>query len=324
MHLPEIGSLFDNHYRLLNVLGQGGFATVMLAEDTDTGEKVVLKFPDINQLGDPAVYERFRRELAIGKLLDHPDLPVAIASSDGTPPYLVLTFVEGKPLAEVLQARVKIDSQDAINMIINLLETLDYCHSKGVYHRDLKPENLLLGPDGHLKILDFGIALMEGVPRVTWRGFSGLMGTPEYMAPEQIRGERGGACSDIYAAGCLLYHLLSGRPPYTGDNPLAIMHQHLTSSPRPLTQICPELPPGVAAVVQRAMRRRKEERYSSAGKMAADLRQPDCVDLKWLTMPDPPLGAVFSETHTPWWIVGGAILLGIGLAMIAVFLNWHK
>ena len=196
-----------------------------------------MKVPHIAQLGDPAVDERFRREVAIGKLLNHSDVPVALAISEDSPPYLVLKYAEGESLAKVLNDKGRLPADQVTKIVANLLDALHYCHERGVYHRDIKPENLVLAPDGHLKILDFGIALMEGSPRVTWRGFSGLMGTPEYMAPEQIKGERGGAKTDIYAVGCLLYHLLSGAPPFTGDNPLTIMYQHMTKDPHPLTSI---------------------------------------------------------------------------------------
>lgn len=327
MRLPEINDIFENRYKLLRLLGQGGFARVFLAEDSQTSEKVVIKFPDITQLGDPAIYERFRRELAIGKLLNHPDLPVALSYSEGNPPYLVLKYVEGTSLAQVLNEKGKFPVEQAVNMVINLLEALHHCHEQKVFHRDLKPENLLLAPDGHLKILDFGIALLEGGPRVTWRGFSGLMGTPEYMAPEQIKGERGGAKSDIYSAGCLLYHLLAGKTSFTGDNPLSIMHQHLTADPRPLTEIVPKLNPGIWAVIRKATRRRKEERYATALDMATDLRQPQNVDLEWLTKPDPPLISVMTDRRTPWLAIGGAILAGILLALLIAFFNfgyWKK
>lgn len=229
--------------------------------------------------------------------------------------------MEGETLANVLEEKGTFPVEQAVNLVINLLEAIYYCHEKGIYHRDIKPENLLLAPDGHIKILDFGIALMEGGPRVTWRGFSGLMGTPEYMAPEQIRGERGGAQSDIYSTGCLLYHLLVGNPPFTGENPLSIMHQHLTTDPRPVTDILPKLHPGIWAVIKRALRRRKEERYSTALEMANDLRHPEKVDQIWLKKPDPPLVAVMTSERTPWLVIGGAIIAGLVLALIFVSLS---
>jgi len=317
--IPEIGDTFENRYKLLKQLGQGGFASAFLAEDVLTSEKIVLKFPDITQLGDPAVYERFRRELAIGKLLNHPDLPVALTCSEGSPPYLVLKFIEGENLASVLHEKGSFPVDQAVNLVANLLDAIHHCHEQGVYHRDIKPENLLLAPDGHLKILDFGIALMEGGPRVTWRGFSGLMGTPEYMAPEQIRGERGGARSDIYSIGCLLYHLLVGNPPFTGDDPLSIMNQHLTTDPRPLTDILPKIDRRIWAVIKRALRRRKEERYATTLEMVNDLRNPENVDLEWLNKSDPPLVAVMTNERSPWLFVGIAITVGIVLALFFVY-----
>ena len=317
----EIGSIFENRYKLLLSLGHGGFADVFLAEDLDSNVKVVIKIPDISQLGDPAIYERFRREMAIGKLLYHPDLPATLALSDGTPPYLVLKYMEGESLAKILKEKGRFPVDQTIVMVTNLLDVLDYCHLKGVYHRDLKPENLLLGRDGHLKIIDFGIAVMEGAPRVTWRGFSGLIGTPEYMAPEQIKGERGGASSDLYAMGCLTYRLLSGTPPFTGDNPLAIMYQHMTESPKPLTEILPELQPGIWAAIRKSLRRRKGERYATATEMAEDLRHPEKVDLKWIDEPDPPMMAFFPNRRNNWLIIGGSVLIAIILALLFVFLR---
>ena len=317
----EIGSIFENRYKILLPLGHGGFASVFLAEDLQSSDKVVVKIPDISQLGDPAVYERFRREMAIGKLLDHPDLPTTLAISDGSPPYLVLKYAEGESLAKTLKEKGKFPVDQTVALVANLLDALDYCHQKGVYHRDLKPENLLLAPDGHLKIIDFGIAVMEGAPRVTWRGFSGLIGTPEYMAPEQIKGERGGVRSDIYAIGCLTYHLLSGTPPFTGDNPLTIMYQHMTEVPKPLTEILPDLHPGIWAAIRRSIRRRKEERYSSAREMADDLRHPEKADLKWIDEPDPPMVTILPTRRTNWLIIAGSVLIAIILTLLLVFLR---
>jgi serine/threonine-protein kinase len=326
MWTPEAGTVVDDRYRLVRPLGHGGFAGAWLAEDTGTGKRVVMKFPDISQLGDPAVYERFRREIAIGKLLDHPDVPTALSFSEGNPPYppyLVLKYMEGESLVRLLEEKERLPQDQAADMVSNLLEVLHYCHQQGVCHRDIKPENLLLGTDGRLKIIDFGIAVMSGAPRVTWRGFSGLMGTPEYMAPEQIKGERGNARSDIYAVGCLLYQLLAGVPPFTSDNPLTTMYQHLTENPKPLTTIRPDLQPGIWAVVRRALRRRKDERYSSALEMANDLRQLQNVDLRWLTEPDPPFASVAPNNGINWTFIMVAALFGVVLALLFYFLNRH-
>ena len=139
------------------------------------------------------------------------------------------------------------------------------------------------------------------------------------MAPEQVKGERGGAQSDIYSVGCLIYQLMSGNPPFTGDNPLTVMYQHMTANPKPLTAIIPELHPGIWAATRRALRRRKEERYNSAQEMVIDLKDPQNVDLKWLTEPDPPMTSVLPSKKTNWVVIGGAALLGIGLALLFFF-----
>lgn len=284
----------------------------------------MVKIPYSDQLQDPAINERFRREMEIGKLLNHPDVPAALALSKGDPPYLVLQYVEGKSLIKILNDKGRFPIDQATQMIADLLDTLHYCHQKGVYHRDLKPENLLLAPDGRLKIVDFGIALMEGAPRVTWRGFSGLMGTPEYMSPEQIRGERGSAASDIYAIGCLTYHLLSGAPPFTGDNPMAVMNQHMTQSPDPLLHLLPELHPGTWAAILKSLRRRKQERYSCAQAMADDLRHPENADLRWINEPDPPLVTATppaKRNRVP--MIAAAISVIVFLMLLFVLLRNH-
>lgn len=316
---PEPGTVIDGRYRIVKLLGHGGFAGTYLADDTKENKKVALKLPDLNQLGDPAVYERFRREMAIGQLLHHPDLTVAIDFSEGTPPYLAFHYLEGETLATMLDEKRLPTVTQAVEMVANLLDALDYCHKKGVYHRDIKPENLMVGNDGHLKIIDFGIAMMSNSPRVTWRGFSGLIGTPEYMSPEQIKGERGNEKSDIYAAGCLLYHMIAGVPPYTGDNPMTTMYQHLTSSPKPLTELRPGINVGIWACVCHAMRRRKEERYSSASQMAQDLRHLNQADLKYIDLPDPPMVAVTQNKNFNkymWLLVGIACLAVIGIGVL--------
>ena len=317
----EVGTIFDNRFKLVSTLGQGGFASTYLAEDLQTNNKVVLKFPDITQLGDPAVYERFRREIAIGKLLNHPDLPSALTYSEGNPPFLVLNYVEGESIASVMNGKLKFTVDEVIELSANLLEALHYCHEKGICHRDIKPENLLLGADGHIKVIDFGISGMEGAPRVTYRGFSGLMGTPEYMSPEQIKGERGGAKSDIYAVGCLIYFLLAGVPPYTGDNPLTVMYQHMTANMKPLTDIRKDVSPSLYAVIKRSLRRRKEERYGSALEMANDLRNLQNVDLSFLTKPDPPLASVASTKKSSWFIIIGSIILVLALIVLFIILR---
>ena len=321
---PEAGTIISGRYEVMKLLGQGGYAGTYLARDLKSNSMVALKLPNLNELGDPAVYERFKRELSIGKILQHPDLFVAIDSSEDTPPYLVFHYIETESLAAVLERGKLFSPAQAVEMTANLLDALEYCHSKGVCHRDIKPENLMVGSDGHLKVIDFGIAMMSNSPRVTWRGFSGLVGTPEYMSPEQIKGERGGVQSDIYAVGCLLYHMISGHPPYTGDNPMTVMYQHLTAQPKPLTEINAAVRPGIWGVICHAMRRRKSERYASAAEMAKDLRNLDEVDMTYTTMPDPPMVAVSQSRHLNkllWILVGVTVIAAVVFCVVLYFLH---
>jgi serine/threonine-protein kinase len=270
------------------------------------------------------VYERFKREISIGKLLQHPDLIVAFDYSEDQPPYLVFDYLDGENLGVLLDQKKLFSIDQTIEMIVNLLDALNYCHSKGVCHRDIKPENIMVGSDGHLKIIDFGIAMTINSPRVTWRGFSGLVGTPEYMSPEQIKGERGNEKSDIYAVGCLLYHMIAGVPPYVGDNPMATMYQHLTAKPKPLFAFNSKVSPVIWAVICHAMRRKKEERYDSASLMAQDLRNLDGVDMQYADMPDPPMVSISKNKHfnkIVWIIIGLILLLGIGLGLFLYYGN---
>lgn len=155
--MPELGTIFENKYKLIETLGHGGFAGAYLGENIETKEKVVIKIPDISKLGDPAVYERFKREMNIGKLLDHPDLPATLEFSEGLTPFIIMKFMEGELLSTILKEKGKLPVSLTVEMTANLLDALDYCHQKGVYHRDLKPENLILSPDGHLKIWISGL-----------------------------------------------------------------------------------------------------------------------------------------------------------------------
>jgi len=313
-------------YLVERPLGRGGEAAVFRGRDLRTDAPVVLKFLEPAHLGEVAAYERFRREVAIGRLLHHPGVPRLLeACEDGTPPYLVLEYAEGQSLRTVLEEGRPVPVARAVEIAANLAEVVAYCHRHRVYHRDLKPENVLVGAGGRVTIIDFGIALLEGAPRVTWRGFSGLVGTPEYMAPEQIRGERGGPETDVYALGVILYELLAGHPPYRSPNPLSTMYQHLNMDPEPLTRVRPDLPPAIAAIVARAMRRRTQERYADAGEMLGALRHPGAVDLGVLSRPDPPLSAPMSTNllRHPLVILGLVAAGTAALVVIAELLLRH-
>ncbi|HEY3367026.1 MAG TPA: serine/threonine-protein kinase [Symbiobacteriaceae bacterium] len=320
----NLGDQID-HFVLQRPLGQGGMARTYVAQDTHTGQEVVLKFPDPNQIGDVATYERFRRELAIAQRLQHRAIPRLVsAREDGFRPYLALEYVEGKPLNDLIRSG-RLTVAEVEGIAGQLAEVLAYCHQQGVVHRDLKPANLLLAPDGKLHVIDFGIASVVGMPRVTWRGFSGLAGSPEYMAPEKIQGERGTSRADIYAVGITLYELLVGSAPYRDEHPLSTMCLHLEGTPEPLLRRRPDTPLYLAAVIARCMRRRAAERYADGTELQGALQHPEQVNLELLDRPDPPLGGRFGAKvdHNSLSVLLLAAVSGLALALLLFVLLYR-
>lgn len=253
-------------YTVSRRLGQGGMSDVFLARDADNERDVVLKFPHEDLMGDVTSHERFNREVKIGKLLNHPHIQrlYELAHTGGSE-HLVLEFVPGDSMRHFLRERDnhhrKEDFKDVVDFGVQIGSALAYAHSHSVAHRDLKPENIIVTPDRQAKVMDFGIALLQGARRVTWGPMSTQVGTPDYMAPEQIQGARGDARTDIYSLGMILYEYLTGRLPYTGDSPLAIMNQHVNVRPPAMHQFRHDVPPALEEVIMKAIRRKPEERW---------------------------------------------------------------
>lgn len=311
----DAGSTLDR-YTIVSTLGQGGMAMVYRARDTQDNREVVLKVPYDYLLGDPALYERFQRELAIGRTLDHPHIQKCIATgAHDDMPYVVMEYVDGVLLRDVIHRRAPLPVAEAIDITVQLCDAMSYCHDRHIYHRDLKPENILVTPDDQVKVMDFGIALMQGARRVTWQGLSAVMGTPDYMAPEQIKGQRGDAATDIYALGVMLYEMLSGEVPYRGDNAFAIMSQHITAPPPRLRPRNAEVSDVLERVVARAMQRDPARRYANAGALAHDLTHLETLDLDQL----PPLEEAPASARRQQWR-DALRLLALVLAIIALLL----
>ena len=261
----ESGSRIDQ-YEVLTSLGAGAYAQTYKARDTCNGSIVVLKIADPMLFADPAIYARFRREAQIARTLDHPG--VVQSPDDGSTrsePYLVLEYIDGENFRRRLQS---FDGPLPLDLAIQwgreLASVLIYLHEQGIVHRDLKPENVLVTSDDHLKVIDFGTALIEGAKRLTWRHLTESVGTPDYMSPEQIQGGRGDHRSDIYAWGVMMYEFLAGRVPFGGDNWMVVMAEHLTKNPEPIHKRNPKVPRALEAVVLKAMRRYPEHRYADA------------------------------------------------------------
>jgi serine/threonine-protein kinase len=191
--------------------------------------------------------------------------------------YMVMEWVNGRLLRQVLQEKGKLPIERATKIAVDIADALDYIHRKGVVHRDLKPENIMLDGDDNIKLIDFGIAGKEGARRLTFAKLSQVMGTPDYISPEQVKGKRGDGRSDIYALGVMLYEMLTGKTPFQGQNPFAIMNDRLMNNPIPPREVNPDISPQVQEVIYRALEREPQNRYSTANEFAWDLEHLDQV-----------------------------------------------
>jgi serine/threonine-protein kinase len=260
-------------------------ADVYRALDMERQRSVVLKLPQPATAGDLAMFNRYRREIEIGVRLDHPGIQRLL--SDPRTPYIVLDYVEGENLRTYLRSHRRLSADEVLRIGVQLTEVLEYVHSQGVVHRDLKPDNIVMQPDGSVRLMDFGIALRLASRRLTFSHLTNAIGTPDYMAPEQVRGERGDVRTDVYAVGVLLFELLTGRVPYPADDALEAMRRKVETEPPLVRRLRPDAPEALQAAVYRALRRRPEERYQSMAELQHDLKQLDSVVIPTY-MPDVP------------------------------------
>jgi serine/threonine-protein kinase len=318
----EPGQQLDR-YQIVEQLGAGAYAKTYKAIDTTTGETVVLKLADGNLFADPANFNRYRREAEVAKRLDHPGVQRAVDSGAvRTEPYLVLQYVDGEPLRRRLRGKNPLPIDLVIDWGRQLADTLAYLHSHGIVHRDLKPENVLVTPNNRLVVNDFGTARLAGARRLTWKHLSEALGTPDYMSPEQVQGERGDARSDIYTWGVMMYEMLTGRVPFGGDNSLAVMAGHMQGHPKPIRKLRPDVPPALEAVVLHAMRRYPEHRYSSADAIVQDLDRLDTLDPATYDLsPEKPMGgmAASDSARRLWaWV---AIIAASFIGLVAIIIT---
>jgi serine/threonine-protein kinase len=271
-------------YTVAHALGHGGMSNVYLAHDDQEDRQVVLKFPHEDMLGDIATYERFTREVKIGLLLNHPNIQNLYELAHvNKNEFLVLEYVDGVTMREYLRLREKevspMDYKVAIDIGLQIAKALSYAHDNHVAHRDLKPENVIITPDGIAKVMDFGIASIQGARRVTWGPMTAQVGTPDYMSPEQIQGGRGDSRTDVYALGMILYEFIAKRLPYDGDNALAVMNQHVTMKAPPLHFFREDVPPALEEIIMKAIRRNPQDRWPSFKEMIAAMENWDSVDV---------------------------------------------
>jgi serine/threonine-protein kinase len=265
-----INTLFDGRYRILRKLGAGGMANVYLAEDEELGRRVAIKILNDRYANDESFIERFRREAKSAAALSHPNI-VSIydrGEAEGTY-YIAMEVIEGRSLKELILTRGPLPIQQAIAYTLEILDALRFAHRHGIIHRDVKPHNILVGGE-RLKVTDFGIA-RAGASQMTEAG--SIMGTAQYLSPEQARGAPVTASSDLYSVGIVLYEMLTGKVPFSGDSAIEIAMKHLNELPKPPSKIRPEIPPELDQVVLRALAKAPEDRYQTAEEFAEDLHR---------------------------------------------------
>jgi eukaryotic-like serine/threonine-protein kinase len=272
----SVGETLDQ-YKITELIARSGMASILKAIDTETGQTVALKVPYPQFESDVVFYERFRREEAIGQRLDHPNIIKVLTPRRKSRMYIAMEYVEGNSLRALMRDKRPFPPERALGYARQVCRALVYMHGQGVVHRDLKPENMLITDAEQVKIMDFGIALDESARRLTWAGLSTTIGTPDYMAPEQISGRRGDARTDIYSLGTILYEMLTANLPYEGANVYAVMKAKASQDPQPPSKWVPDLDPRLEEIVLRAIERAPRNRYVSASELLADLEDPSRV-----------------------------------------------
>ncbi len=270
--------LLGGRYELDGVVGRGGMAEVYRARDIRLDRIVAIKTLRADLARDQIFQARFRREAQSAASLNHPNIVAVYDTGEdmatGVPvPYIVMEYVDGRTVRDLLQDGHRLLPERLLEIIDGVLRALEYSHQAGIVHRDIKPGNVMVTRNGDIKVMDFGIARAMSDAQATMTQTAQVIGTAQYLSPEQARGERVDSRSDLYSTGCLLYELLTGRPPFTGDSPVAIAYQHVREDPVPPSRVDPEVPPWADAIVLKAMAKSPADRYQTAADMRADLQR---------------------------------------------------
>jgi len=273
-----LGQVVDGRYRIDSKISRSGMATIYKAFDVRENHQVALKIPHMQYESDVAFFSRFEREAEIGRILNHPNIlkfyPPDPAQSR---PYIVMELLEGRTLAQLMNDVKPFPIDDALQIGARIADALAHMHEKGVVHRDMKPQNVMICKDGTLRIMDFGIARATDMRRLTFVGFTPAMGTPDYMAPEQVKGRRGDARTDIYSLGAMLYEMVTGKLPFEADNPFLVMNARVTGDPQAPRKVNPAVPVEVEELILHAMERDPKKRYQTALEMKAQLEDTSLV-----------------------------------------------
>jgi serine/threonine-protein kinase len=277
---PEPGSILDERFEITELISRSGMACIFKARDHETNQVVALKVPLMQFESDVGTFTRFQREEEIGRQLDHPYiLKIVPVTRPKSRPYLVMEYLDGRTLDKVMEQTRPLPEKEAAQIASRVCEALEHMHARGIVHRDLKPQNIMVCKDGSIRILDFGIAKAARMRRLTFAGFSPTMGTPDYMAPEQVNGRRGDQRTDIYSLGAILYEMVTGKVPFEGESPYVVMNIRTTGDPVAPRKLNDHLTPVMEEIILHALSRNPDDRYANAGQMKAELDDYERVEL---------------------------------------------
>ncbi len=265
----EAGTQLDS-YRIEAPVARSGMASIFKATDVRDNRIVALKIPHPDLEADAILFDRFKREAAIGQKLNHPKVMRVYDDEKHSRVYMVMEWCEGRLLRNILDEG-RISQERAIRIAIGVLDALEYINANGVAHRDLKPENIMVDDQDNLKLIDFGIAGDMAAKRLTYANFTAALGTPNYISPEQVKGKRGDGRSDLYSMGVILYEMLTGKLPFSGPSPMAAMNERLLNYPVPPRVADPSVSPKLQEVIYRALERDPRNRYPTAHEFRHDL-----------------------------------------------------
>lgn len=315
------GSLLDDRFSITDVICNGGMASIFKANDLQSGGRVVaIKIPHQMVEADPTLFTRFETEEKIGGELEHPAILKFYPVKNKSRMYLVMEYLEGKTLYQLLRERRTLPEEEALALASRICQPLQYLHDRGILHRDLKPENIMLCTDGTMRLMDFGIARLAHARRMTFIGFA--PGTPHYMAPERVNGKRGDVRTDIYSLGAMLYEMLTGRIPFNQEDVTAIMNARVTGDPDPLRRLNPAISRQAEEIVLQAMERDPDKRFATAVEMQGALDNPTQVKVTGRSErlePSTPFKRGLRKARTIFlWAI-----LPVIIQVLLFFLIWH-
>ncbi|MFY9262658.1 MAG: Stk1 family PASTA domain-containing Ser/Thr kinase [Actinomycetaceae bacterium] len=279
--MADIPRMLGGRYEVGDLIGRGGMAQVHVGYDTRLSRTVAIKVLRSDHATDLTFIARFRREAQSAAALNHPSIVAVydtgeekMISSNGremTMPYIVMELVKGRTVSELLKNGDALPINEAVQVVVGVLSALEYSHREGIIHRDIKPGNIMLTEEGKVKVMDFGIARAVADSAATMTQTNSVVGTAQYLSPEQARGEVVDKRSDLYSTGCLLYELLTGVPPFRGDSAVAVAYQHVSEMPKPAASIAPDIPDAIDRVVMKSLAKKREDRYQNAAQMRSEL-----------------------------------------------------